>query len=103
MAADDLGAGAVYHRVQGYVSRWYKGDVLILGPGEIHLRLGGAAALLWTVLDRRTPLGEMGGRMAGWLGPDVRPVAAEEVRAALTVLIDNGLVAAAAGEPGLGG
>lgn len=103
MAAHDLEVGAAYHRVQGYVSRWYRGDVLILGPGEIHLRLGGAAALLWTVLDRPTPFGEMGGRMAGWLGPDVPRVAAEEVRAALTVLIHNGLVAAASREMGLGG
>jgi len=78
-------------RVPGVTWRWFRGDVLVLSSDGGRVRVGGAGALVWTVLDEPVEVGEIGPKVeARW--PTVGPATPATVSHAIEVLKSSGLV-----------
>jgi len=78
-------------RVPGATWRWFRGDVLVLSSDGGRARVGGAGALVWTVLDEPTEVAEIGPKVeARW--PTVGPATPVLVNDAIEVLESSGLV-----------
>jgi hypothetical protein len=82
-----------YRRRPGFVHRWSRGEVIVVGPGEDVRTITGTAALTWEVLDGRSDLAELCQRIgARWeAAAGIEP---QQVDDALEVLLTSGLVEA---------
>lgn len=71
--------------------RWFRGDVLIVGPDGGRARVSGAGALVWMVLDAPAGPGEIRRRVQHrW--PDLGAVDEAGTARALEVLVAAGVV-----------
>lgn len=83
----------IVRRSDGWVFRWFRGDVLAVAPDGERSRISGAGALVWMALDEPADLGALGHRIGhGW--PDLGPLDGATIAQAVEVLVDAGAVVA---------
>lgn len=93
---DKVPSAVVYQRAAGLVFRWMRGSVLVGGPGRRTQRLEGAAALVWLVVERPTPVADLHGRIhRTWPdlgGADATEISSALVADAVALLVAGGMI-----------